>query len=187
MLRPYIPLSLRPVVGLRRPGASVCTDARREACRRTISIVPIGTFRLWHYSTAISPNRQSSARLGCPSLRGGGRKDMTDTTSPKRLLTLYTVWSIILADCGVEQWQLVGLITRRSQVRILAPLPVVSVTSITPHGCGWQLSLPSPASYSLSVYFRAAECLSGKRDRRIPMCRYKRHRYAACTVFRIGS
>jgi hypothetical protein len=25
--------------------------------------------------------------------------------------------------CGVEQWQLVGLITRRSQVRVLPPLP----------------------------------------------------------------
>jgi hypothetical protein len=25
--------------------------------------------------------------------------------------------------CGVEQWQLVGLITRRSEVRILSPLP----------------------------------------------------------------
>ena len=25
---------------------------------------------------------------------------------------------------GVEQWQLVGLITRRSQVRILSPLPM---------------------------------------------------------------
>jgi hypothetical protein len=24
--------------------------------------------------------------------------------------------------CGVEQWQLVGLITRRSQVRVLPPL-----------------------------------------------------------------
>jgi hypothetical protein len=28
--------------------------------------------------------------------------------------------------CGVEQWQLVGLITRRSQVRILAPLPWIN-------------------------------------------------------------
>ena len=25
--------------------------------------------------------------------------------------------------CGVEQWQLVGLITRRSQVQVLPPLP----------------------------------------------------------------
>ena len=25
---------------------------------------------------------------------------------------------------GVEQWQLVGLITRRSQVRVLSPLPM---------------------------------------------------------------
>ncbi len=31
------------------------------------------------------------------------------------------------------------------------------------------------------------KCLSEKRNRRIPMRRYKRHRDAACTVFRIGS
>jgi hypothetical protein len=39
------------------------------------------------------------------------------------LLTTDGVWSIIRTRCGVEQRQLVGLITRRSQVRILAPLP----------------------------------------------------------------
>jgi hypothetical protein len=31
--------------------------------------------------------------------------------------------SVKIIQCGVEQWQLVGLITRRSQVRILSPLP----------------------------------------------------------------
>jgi hypothetical protein len=38
-------------------------------------------------------------------------------------LTPPASWGIIRARCGVEQRQLVGLITRRSQVRILAPLP----------------------------------------------------------------
>jgi hypothetical protein len=31
---------------------------------------------------------------------------------------------ILWSHCGVEQWQLVGLITRRSQVRVLPPLPI---------------------------------------------------------------
>jgi hypothetical protein len=30
---------------------------------------------------------------------------------------------VIRLRCGVEQWQLVGLITRRSQVQVLPPLP----------------------------------------------------------------
>ena len=40
------------------------------------------------------------------------------------------------ARCGVEQWQLVGLITRRSQVRILAPLPGLTkaLPAILPEG-----------------------------------------------------
>ena len=38
-------------------------------------------------------------------------------------LTELTYRCIIPVRCGVEQRQLVGLITRRSQVRILAPLP----------------------------------------------------------------
>ena len=38
-------------------------------------------------------------------------------------LTLYSRYGNICGlRCGVEQWQLVGLITRRSQVRVLPPL-----------------------------------------------------------------
>ncbi len=38
-------------------------------------------------------------------------------------LTLpYSYGNINFLRCGVEQWQLVGLITRRSQVQVLPPL-----------------------------------------------------------------
>jgi hypothetical protein len=43
----------------------------------------------------------------------------------------------LLARRGVEQWQLVGLITQRSEVRILPPPPLESITykNITAFAC----------------------------------------------------
>jgi len=58
---------------------------------------------------------------------------------------------------------------------------------------GWYVLTPAgkPPTFlepiAVSAECALLKCLSEKRNRRIPMRRYKRHRDAACTVFRIGS
>ncbi len=73
----------------------------------------------------------------------------------------------------------------------------INTAAVRPPPCSWKLPRVSAASASLSLWTPdrspqtrlagRSKCLSEKRNRRIPMRRYKRHRDAACTVFRIGS
>ena len=82
-----------------------------------------------------------------PRLRRGWRKDhcggrilygSAGCRIKSRVVFVFKIISLTLIcksgifvglRCGVEQWQLVGLITRRSQVRVLPPLPDIKKTA----------------------------------------------------------
>ena len=76
-------------------------------------------------------NRQAgeAAALNEPGKRVGELQQQVEDLGRDRMvgvgvfLTYLAFGCIIVARCVVEQRQLVGLITRRSQVRILSPLP----------------------------------------------------------------
>ena len=63
------------------------------------------------------PGRETSQRRSYWRLSAGN-------LGPRTLPVGDSLKTVTLYYRGVEQWQLVGLITRRSQVRILPPLPV---------------------------------------------------------------